>query len=136
MRNQCQWGTPDKDTRNLRFVCLLKDTLGVSHKQLGRYVLERAPDLHKYTYLVASSEFMYAPLHCVGTIIKVGFDLTRDDGLTPKQNFRKWNRPSRNILIDPRRLTFSAVSGLIDQIDDLVKKKDHSFLQHRITFGR
>lgn len=85
IRNQCQWGAPDKGIQSLRYISLGKDTLGVSHPEAENHVIECAPDPHAHVHMIASTEVVYAPMNCVSTIIKVGFELTRE-GLTPKRN--------------------------------------------------
>jgi hypothetical protein len=45
IRNQCQWGTRARDSKNLKFIYLLKDVLGILHAAAGRSILEHAPDI-------------------------------------------------------------------------------------------
>ncbi|KAH5332295.1 hypothetical protein HBI23_071800 [Parastagonospora nodorum] len=117
VRNQCRWGSAVLDTKNHLFIKFLEDALQVSHAEVVMCALQCAPDLHHHIYNIATDERLYATMRCIGTIIEVGFELAVD-GLKSKRRCREWHRHGANIHIDPRRLSGSTTSALVQLLVD------------------
>jgi hypothetical protein len=117
VRNQCQWGSPAEEAKNQRLVLLLKEALSINHEEVHAHVMQHASDLRPFMHILATTEYVHTKLHCIGTIIEVGFD-SNSLGLRSKRTFGGWfTRPlDCNVYIDPERLSHVATDKITSDL--------------------